>query len=151
MIRYKLIERERFQDAPFVGCLISAIGCSLNCVNCFNQHIKEMDTLYINTDEIVDMIKNNPFEEGLILGGLEWSEQSDELIELVNTVMDNNLKVMIYTGLTEIEFFNIVDKSKLQSGVYIKFGRYINTNKTITNIQFGVNLASENQYIKIIN
>lgn len=149
MIRYKLIERERFGDAPFVGCFVSAISCELNCKSCFNQHIKNMDTFEIEPIEIVNMIKSNPFEKGIILGGLEWSNQPQELIELVNLAKQNSLEVMVYTGLTEDEFYKAVDKSKLPNDVYIKFGRYVESDKQVINIQYGIKLASENQYIKI--
>lgn len=149
MIRYKLIERERFGDAPFVGLLVSSISCSLDCEDCFNQHVKNTDTLEIEASDLINMIKSNPFEKGLILGGLEWSNQPNELIELTTIAKDNGLQVMIYTGLTEDEFYNAVEKNKIPKGVYIKFGRYMKSKNTTNNIQYGVRLASENQCIII--
>ena len=109
-----------------------------------------METLEIESIEIVNMIKNNPFEKGIILGGLEWSNQPEELVELINLAKTNGLEVMVYTGLNEDEFYNVVNKSMIPNGIYIKFGRYIEHMDKRVNIQYGIKLASDNQYIKLI-
>lgn len=108
-IRYKFIQDERTEDAPFVGALISAIGCKNKCKGCFNRHLKTYPTLKNTAEEIIEMVKSNPFNEGIILGGLEWSEQPIELIELCKVASENGLKVMIYTGCETLgEFQSII-------------------------------------------
>ena len=144
-IRYKLIEHERFEDAPFVGCLISSIDCSLNCKNCFNQHLKQYQTIIKDSKDIINEIINNPFNEGIILGGLEWTEQFEELIELINLSLQQGLKVMLYTGLEEKEFKERFPQIYNQK-IYIKFGRYDESKKNNNN-QWGVNLSTTNQKI----
>jgi len=147
IIRYKAMEHERCEDAPFIGCLITSIDCHINCQNCFNQHLKTYSTILKDSKEIIEEIISNPFDEGIILGGLEWTDQSDEMIELIRLALQENLKVILYTGLTEEDF-----KSKFSeiynSNIYIKFGKYEKDNLSIDNIQYGVKLISKNQKIK---
>ena len=150
-VKYKSIEHERTQDAPFVGAMVSAVGCPFNCPGCFNQHLKDMPTLYSTAEGIIAEIKKNPFNEGIILGGLEWSTYPVELYNLVRTASRNGLKVMIYTGMTEKEFDQKVGVVLLGAFInddfYIKFGEYAVEQEPIDKVEFGVNLASSNQYI----
>ena len=148
MIAYKTIEHERFEDAPFVGALISAIDCNMNCKSCFNQWVKEEKTVYKNPKEIISEIKSNKFNKGVIFGGLEWSLQPEDLYKLTKESIDSELNVMIYTGLYEYDFFKKVPKMKKLSGFYIKFGTFKENLMVEDNIQYGVKLASSNQYIK---
>ena len=104
LIRYKRIEHENTSDAPFVSARISAIDCKFKCKGCFNQHLKKEPTLTATAEEIIAEIKSNPFNQGIILGGLEWSLQPLELVELVKVASQNGLQIMIYTGCDIKEF-----------------------------------------------
>lgn len=148
MISYKLIEHERFEDAPFVGALISAIDCNMNCKNCFNQWLKEEPIIHDLSLNIISQIKQNKFNKGVIFGGLEWSLQPDDLYNLAKLSIENDLEVIIYTGLYEYDFFKRVPKLKNLSGFYVKFGQFKEGLMVEDNIQYGVKLASSNQYIK---
>lgn len=146
MIRYKVIEQERVEDAPFLGALISAVDCKFHCKGCFNQHLKDLPTLESTSQEIISEVKANPFNEGIILGGLEWTLQPNEMKELVKCAVENNLQVMIYTGLEEKEFISRFPDI-VRYPVYVKYGQYREEMKTENNIQYDVQLASANQYI----
>ncbi len=147
-IRYKLIEQERFQDAPFTGALVCAVGCDLNCPGCFNESVKQMPTSIQSAEGIVKSISDNPFNEGIILGGLEWSLQPDELLELVKTALEQDLKVMIYTGLPLEQFLDRVPRLVTVEGeIYIKHGAYDSSLSHVQPVMYGVKLASENQRI----
>lgn len=111
IINYKTIIHERKEDAPFVGALVSAIGCNFKCKGCFNRHLKAEPTLTATSEAIVAEILSNPFNKGIILAGLEWSEQPQEMLELASTASKAGLQVMIYTGCTLSEFQTIVGKS----------------------------------------
>lgn len=147
IIRYKSITHERVEDSPFIGALICAIDCNINCLNCFNQHMKDLPTIYKETQDIINEILANPFNKGIILGGLEWTLQSEEMKELIYLAQQNNLEVMLYTGLDENVFkTNFPDIYNL-SNIYIKFGKYKEELKCNNNVQYGVKLASQNQKI----
>lgn len=148
-VRIKGIEFDRFEDAPFNGALLSSIDCHNNCKNCFNQSLKNLPNIEYESKELIEIIKENIFCEGVIFGGLEWTEQPEELKELVNLCILNNLKVIIYTGLTENDFQKkYLDLYILP--IYIKFGRYIEEEKVSGYKVFNVNLSSKNQYIKFM-
>lgn len=141
-IRYKTIEHERVEDAPFIGALISAIDCRFNCKNCFNQSIKQLPTIIKEDEDIIQEIKSNPFNQGVIFAGLEWTLQMTELIRLAQLAKNNGLHTMLYTGLS---FFS--DRDVLQYFDYIKCGRYEEDLKIVNLVEYNVVLASSNQHI----
>ena len=147
MIQYKSITHERTEDAPFIGALICAIDCKFNCNNCFNQELKDLPNKEDTIQHIISEIKSNPFNKGIILAGLEWTLQSDEMRVLILEALENKLQVILYTGMTEdifkIKFFDVY-----QLPIYIKFGQYDDCLSTNDNVQFGIKLASMNQYIR---
>lgn len=149
LIHYKGIIHERAEDAPFMGALIVATNCSNNCKDCFNQYLKTAKT-YTNTAEgIIAEVKQNAFNDGIILGGLEWSEQPEEAIELIRCATANGLAVMLYTGLTEEGLYHRIPREYLV-GCLVKFGAYDNTCLSDNYSSLGVKLASTNQYVKRI-
>lgn len=107
-----------------------------------------MPDLEIEVSELLDQIQANPFNEGIILGGLEWSEQPFELIHLVREAVNRHLKVMIYTGLTYELFSQKIPIAKLMNlGIYLKYGAFDETLKVTHYKQYDVVLASSNQRI----
>ena len=83
---------------------------------------------------------------GIILAGLEWSEQHDELQSLVDCAKAHSLQIIIYTGLNDEKFHRRVPKDKLV-GCYVKYGNYDERYASNNYCSFGVKLASTNQYI----
>ena len=145
-ISIKGIFHERTEDAPFIGALICANNCNINCKNCFNQHLKSEPTINIEDYRIINEILSNPFNKGIIFGGLEWTLQLDELKQLIELGKKNKLEIMIYTGLSEEIFIEKFKKIYEIPNIYIKFGKY-DVKYKCNNIQYGVNLASSNQKI----
>lgn len=145
-IKYKQIKHERVEDSPFVGCLISAIDCKFNCKNCFNQSLKDLPTKEKDSVTLINEVKSNPFNKGIILGGLEWSNQPSEAINIAETAKNNGLITMLYTGR---EFNDSEIQSLLKTGVfdYVKCGNYQEDLSTMNHIEYGVALASSNQHI----
>lgn len=114
-IHYKKIEHERLEDAPFVGALISAVDCKLNCKGCFNRDWKKEPTYTATAEDIIKSVKSNPFNEGIILAGLEWSMQPLELVELCKVASENALQVIIYTGHDLGDFTEVIGKNCAKS------------------------------------
>ena len=139
MIHYKKIISERLEDAPFCGALIVACGCNNNCKGCFNQHLKELPTQTSSAEDIIRRVKSNPFNKGIIFGGLEWSLQIDEARELAIEARKQGLTTMLYTGSS----FTSIDSPEYFD--YIKAGRYIEGD--ISHTEYGIILASSNQHI----
>ena len=83
--------------------------------------------------------------EGIILGGLEWTEQPLEMEYLIQTALDAELQVMLYTHLDYDTFVqNFPSTAKLP--IWIKFGEYKQELEGILDSS-GIQLASENQFI----
>lgn len=145
-INYKYIETERMGDAPFIGVLISACDCKFNCKNCFNQHIKKIPTKQMFLSELIDITKSNPFHQGIIFAGLEWSLQLDELVAAIELVHQNNLLTMVYTGCDKDSAYvkHLINNTSVN---YIKYGKYKEELTTANHIEEGVVLASSNQHI----
>lgn len=146
-ITYKGIEHERMGDAPFIGALIIAQKCSQLCPGCFNQHIKQDPNLFGTAESILDKVQSNAFNEGIILGGLEWTEQPEDLVDLVRLALWRGLKIMIYTRLTEEEFFEKFPMMSEWSPIYYKFGPYLEEHKHPYYFSKGIQLASTNQRV----
>jgi len=154
-IRFKGVKQERMEDAPFIGAAISAIGCEHNCLNCFNQHLKEYPTLIMESQDLIDNIITNPINEGIILSGLEWTLQLNEMIDLLHTAKLHRLKTMLYTGSDIDDFMDtwkyvcrFTSAHPLHDLLdYIKFGKYDEAQLSDTHYCHGVKLASKNQII----
>lgn len=146
-IRYKKIIHERLQDAPFIGALVVGISCSLNCPGCFHEYMKDETNTKSSEVDIVDMIVSNPINKGIILAGLEWSEQPKELISLITEAKSRRLQVIVYSGLTQEEFFTKIPELLSQRDIFFKFGRFDSTLLADDYYMFGVKLASKNQKI----
>ena len=145
-IDYKVIEPERVEDAPFMGALISACDCKYNCPNCFNQKVKNLATISSSIEEILKIVKSNPFHKGIIFAGLEWSLQMNECIALATAAKDMGLQTIVYTGADQD---SSIVKQYIKSNAFdfIKCGSYKEELATANHIEYGVVLASSNQHI----
>jgi pyruvate-formate lyase-activating enzyme len=131
-----------------MGVLISAIDCKFNCKNCFNQPLKDLPTLEKEDTEIINEIKTNKFNKGIIFAGLEWTLQPTELFALAGLAHTNNLKTMLFTG-HEFKYFQEHGTIRYLGDYldYIKCGQYKEENTTINHVEYGVTLATSNQHI----
>jgi organic radical activating enzyme len=146
-IRHKGIDYGVLSDAPFVGARICAIQCHEHCPGCFNQ--ERIDEPYVtqDIDELFDEIKKHPINEGIILGGLEWSEQPDELRSLVLYAHAIGMQVIIYTHLDIKQFLEQFWTLRELENVYVKCGEYRQELEHYYDEQHDVTLASTNQII----
>ena len=144
-MKIKGFEHERTQDAPFMGCLIIANNCFNNCKKCFNQHLKNKPSIEMSAEEIINEVKKNPFNEGIILGGLEWFNQIDDMKVLMETAANSGLKIMVYTGFPVIEDESIFKECAKKVDTYLKIGPYVEKLPQIE--MYGIVLASNNQKI----
>ena len=146
IVKIKGIYHERTEDAPFMGALICANDCIFNCHDCFNQELKNAPSYNMDSKEIINQVKSNKFNKGIILAGLEWTLQPEEMYELITLALKEKLEVILYTG-RELKELQIKFPLLLTLSIYIKYGRYNDKLKTTSNEVFGVNLASSNQNI----
>ncbi|MFW6377103.1 MAG: 4Fe-4S cluster-binding domain-containing protein [bacterium] len=151
LVRHKGIVHNVMNDAPFVGAIIIAPTCSRGCEGCINEHLKRQKGFITSKAlDILKEIKNNPFDEGMILAGLEWTESPKQMLKLIESAINIfNMKVMIYTYMTEKEFKNKFP-NLFKEKIWVKFGSYNEKLKQDSYYSCGVKLATTNQYIKLL-
>ena len=143
-IHYKLFEEEILGDAPFIGARLSSIDCHCNCPGCQNQHLKEYATLTMSVEELLAKVLDNPLHQGLILGGLEWTEQLEELRTIVEIFLNQDLQICVYTHLHLEKVVRLFPEWLGRAGLYLKCGEYVE-GLSVPTISQGVLLATSNQ------
>lgn len=154
LIHHKGVYPNRY-DAPFYGALIASVTCDHNCPGCFHTHFDQLPTIEEDSTEIIKEILADPFNDGIILGGREWTLQPEEMLALIREGLSSGLEVILYTYNTEDslmskvpELFEVLpDGQYLYKGLYIKYGEFDNTLRSDTYSSYTVPLASTNQYI----
>lgn len=136
-------------DAPFIGLRISALDCHMNCPGCHNQHLKTRPILESNTKAVLNMLEAT-INEGVILGGLEWTNQPTEMLNIIEDVTAAGHLVMLYTGLDRDHFKKVFPQLWGVPGVWVKYGTYDSARDGRYEETFDVHLASDNQHIEYL-
>jgi hypothetical protein len=146
IIRHKGIEHGVFTDAPFVGARICAMGCRKHCPGCFNQHLVGQPCITVDVVELIKEIKDNPMNQGIILGGLEWTEQSREMQLIVFEAEKQGLQVIIYTHMDICSFLCNFPILKGHD-ILVKCGEYRKDSIGFWDVKYDVYIASRNQAV----
>ena len=160
-MRVKTIIDEVYNDYKKPSMLIATPKCGGKCWRelnldesiCQNEQIKSQPTINLTNSNIINRYISNKLTNAVILAGLEPFEDFEDLIgfirEFRNTSSDD---VIIFTGYYESEIKDEVNELKLfsEDNIIIKYGRYIPNAKPRYSEVLGVNLASENQYAKVL-
>jgi len=104
-----------YQDSPFKATLVVAPSCKIKCKGCKNRELKKLPDLEIGCEELIEMLATKDDIEGIVIGGLEPSENILDFLELSKVADEHGLKVMIETGLTFEEFKYCVGKTCTKS------------------------------------
>ena len=156
----------------FIALPFCSMKCNIDCGNdvCQNSSLKEYKTLTVDKGKIIQRYLSNPLTHAIVLGGLEPFDSPFDLISFVTELRNKyncDDDVVIYTGYTEAELegdkiysyptgalqvvtTDVYNQLKSFKNVIVKFGRYIPGNDPHFDDVLGVNLASNNQYAKII-
>jgi len=140
------VKRNVTKDAPFIGAIIIAPDCWKDCSGCFHQHLRDKPTYKVGLEGLIKSVKDSIIDEGIILAGLEWTYNSEDMKALINKSIEQDLEVMLYTYNSEEEF-----KEKLpeiyQKDIWFKFGEY---KEKLADEQYKskeIELPTTNQYI----
>ena len=114
--------------------------------------------LECTADAIITLYMNDPLSKAVVCGGLEPLDSLDELIPFIMEFRYYSPDpIVIYTGYTEEEVKQMEYLgSKLlkllshYENIIIKFGRYVPNQEKHFDEILGVELASPNQYAKVI-
>ena len=121
------------------------------CQVCQNSALAHEPIIEIDVYTVIDRYLNNPLTHAIVCGGLEPLDSKDDLYVFLDRLRRRtNDTVVIYTGYTEEEIAKDIGLLSSFGNIIIKFGRFIpNSSHKFDNI-LGVELASKNQYAKII-
>lgn len=147
IIHHRGIYPDRF-DAPFgIGTLVWAKDCHHHCPDCFHQDRFDLPIIEEESSSIIDRVLEGSYTNGIVLGGFEWMEQYDEMINLIEEARGANLEVILFTHYTAEEISEYYSELLNYKGVYVKCGEYDKKCLSATYTSYGVPLASTNQAI----
>ena len=151
-------------------------NCSMKCnidshkIVCQNNELLEAKSITVDGDSLIKRYLSNPITHAIVFGGLEPLDSYFEVVPFVSALRNKyncNDPVVIYTGYTEDELegktlyeyknackqeilMDVYVQLKKYGNVIVKFGRYREGDEPHYDEVLGVNLASDNQYAKVI-
>ena len=100
-LRIAGIEPESFVDGPGIRMTIFTQGCHHHCPGCQNPQTHDFDGgHFIDREEILQMIEENPLLDGITFSGGDPMDQSAALIPLAREIKERGLNLVIFTGYT---------------------------------------------------
>lgn len=151
----KAINEEDFTNYKKPSMFVAFPRCNWKCEKecgkrvCQNGALAAAPDIEVYATSLVGRYLENPITKAVVIGGLEPMDSFSELEDFILTFrLWSNDDVVIYTGYTEEEIKNKIERLKLYSPIVIKFGRYIPDMKPHFDDELGVYLASDNQYAK---
>ena len=100
-LRIAGIEPESFVDGPGIRMTIFTQGCHHNCPGCQNPQTHDfIGGHYIEIEEILDMIEENPLLDGITFSGGDPMDQAAALIPLAREIKERGMNLVIFTGYT---------------------------------------------------
>ena len=100
-LRIAGIEPESFVDGPGIRMTVFTHGCHHNCPGCQNTQTHDFNGgHFIDIDEILAMIDENPLLDGVTFSGGDPMDQAAALVPLAREIKDRGLNLVIFTGYT---------------------------------------------------
>ena len=100
-LRIAGIEPESFVDGPGIRMTVFTQGCHHNCPGCQNPQTHDFNGgHFIDIDEILAMIDENPLLDGVTFSGGDPMDQAAALVPLAREIKDRGLNLVIFTGYT---------------------------------------------------
>lgn len=132
--------------------------CSFKCDHecgrpvCQNSALVQESNKETSILKIVDRYIENPLTHALVCGGLEPFDSWESLYALCGVFRSvTQDPIIIYTGYNEEEIQNKIEMLSEFPNIIVKFGRFIPDSLHIFDALLGVELASNNQYAKLIS
>ena len=100
-LRIAGIEPESFVDGPGIRMTIFTQGCHHNCPGCQNPQTHDFNGgHFIDIEEILSMIDENPLLDGITFSGGDPMDQALALVPLAREIKERGLNLVIFTGYT---------------------------------------------------
>ena len=97
-------------DGPGIRMTVFTQGCHHHCPGCQNPQTNDFaGGHFIEIDEILSMIDENPLLDGVTFSGGDPMEQSAALIPLAREIKERGMNLVIYTGYTYERLMELKD------------------------------------------
>ncbi|MDP4147317.1 MAG: anaerobic ribonucleoside-triphosphate reductase activating protein [Bacillota bacterium] len=151
MVRLSGIAYESLVNGPGLRRVIFAQGCKHKCKGCFNEDTHSLEGgEFMNMDDIIEDIKDNPFLKGVTFSGGDPWEQADKFSYMAPNIKALGLNIWCYTGYTFEYILENKDKragwNELLSNIDVLVDGKFEEDKYSANLRYR---GSENQ--RIIN
>lgn len=103
-IKFKTVIYGVQEMAPFTGAILIGHKWSDAFTTQVIEELQALKTVSKSHKYLLDDIKSDPVNQGVIFGGLEWSLQAEELYELIKYSAKIGLQVAFHTSYTLEEF-----------------------------------------------
>lgn len=127
--------------------------CDYECGRpiCQNSALANEPEIEIGVYDILQRYFQNPLTHAVVCGGLEPFDTPTDLYVFI-TIFRSMSKdpIIIYTGYTEKELENEIPRLQKFDNIIVKYGRFIPDSPHIFDTVLGVELASNNQYAKLL-
>lgn len=160
-MKIKGIVDEDFINFKYPSMFIALGDCDWKCCKeqnlpisiCQNSELAKAKEIEISVTDLFNRYCQNKISCAIVIGGLEPMTRFSEIISLISYFRGNFIDdyFVIFTGYDEHEIDNQIAKLKKYNNIIVKFGRYIPKQNPSFNKILGVELASDNQYVKIIS
>lgn len=154
----KTIIDEDFVNYKEAHMTIAFPCCTFKCDKecgkavCQNSELAKSPNIEMSEEDIVSRYMSNFVTSAVVLAGLEpfdsWGDVQAFVREFRSRCDDD---IVIYTGYTEEEKSGEVAWLSQFADIIVKFGRYIPDQEKHFDEVLGVELASDNQYGKVIS
>jgi hypothetical protein len=166
---------EDFINYKKAAMVIGFPNCSMKCnidsgrEVCQNSSLKDLKLVDISSEDLCKRYLNNGITKAVVCQGLEPFDSPFELTSFIDELRNKfgcKDDIVIYTGYTEEECNGIASKEydgvnfarihavynqlKLYGNIIVKFGRFIPGREKVFDEVLGIELASDNQYAKMI-
>lgn len=156
----KGITDEDFVNYKLPSMFIACPYCTFKCEKesgvrcCQNSALASEPTREVDDDELIRRYCSNAITKAIVFGGLEPFEQFLEVLSFI-VKLRNTYKihdpVVIYTGFNEDEVSREVGSLRGFDNIIVKYGRFTMGQEPHFDEVLGVELASDNQYGKVVS
>lgn len=156
-MKLKTVIEEDFSNYKKPSMLLCFPSCTFKCDLecgehvCQNSEWAKQEDMDFNPMLLVNKYMKNPITSALVCGGLEPMDSFEDLKTICRKFREYTKDdIVIYTGYMECEIYDEINELREFAPVIVKFGRYIPYQDGYFDEVLGVDLASHNQYAKII-
>lgn len=149
---------ESFTEYKKPHMLVGFPSCTFKCDRengnqvCQNWELAKAPRIVVEAEDIAARYVSNDLTKAVVFAGLEPFDSFKQMVSLIDEIRKvSDDDIVIYTGYNEDEIEKMVSAITMTyQSIIIKYGRYRPGQKKHFDEVLGVELASDNQYAKMV-